>query len=426
MPSSKFRNTPQLVTLQVACDKIPWEQPTPRMMSVTELALLILGVGCGLTLSATAITFYARGELGKGLPKVFSGFGSTLPMSDFLFGTSTESQAESIFINEPKDLHSEEPLPIALGSPSNSIATVIRHGLSGSKPARRKGLMSWGAAYEQAAPPENLSKPSDMELPVTTISPSTVSERSSIQALAALAPPPALAAVEELQSWFGKGQPSFGLSLGDVKDWCLLKQAFIILMAAVAFSGLSLGLSAVVRKGKSSTSTLDLEADDALVKPSLAAGMPTENDVMEAFDAFDRNRMGFIDRATVNHMLGHMALPGHRDAAAPFLGSVKKLFYEDFRRLAQQPGPFADIVMERVNRRGKRLVSDCKRAAVFDERCKLTADVNAMQAAINASFEHSPLSPQAASPAVDAVPSAPGCRRSWAEMRADLARKSNS
>merc|ERR1719172_6676 len=113
----------------------------------------------------------------------------------------------------------------------------------------------------------------------------------------------------------------------------------------------------------------------ASIKLPRSRGVPTEDDIIDAFDAFDHRRLGFIDRATVNHMLGHMALPGHLDAAAPFLGSVKKLFYDDFRRLALQPGPFADIVLERTNRRQKKMKSASQRAAAFDERCKFAHEV---------------------------------------------------
>lgn len=429
MSSSKSKSTPQFVTLQVACDKTkPVEKNAERMTSVTELALCILGLGCGLTLAATGIAFHARGELGFGLPKAFSGLGSTntLPMSGFLFGSSTESRPDSIFSSEPQDLHSQEPLPLALASPGNSIATVIRHGLSGSKPTRKKGLLSWGSAYAQAAPPERLSKPPDIAPPVTTISPSIASDRSAVQGLAALAPPPALAAVEELQHWFGKEQPSFGLSFGDLRAWCLVKQfEFIIFFGVLTFVGLSLGLKAKLKKGKSSKPALGVAADSALAETPQTPGIHSEDDIMEAFDAFDRKRMGFIDRATVNHMLGHMALPGHLDAAAPFLGSVKKLFYDDFRRLAQQPGPFADIVMERVSRRNKTMEAASKRAHAFDERCKFGLDVDAAQAAISA-VSQGPQglpAPQPCTPAPCNAASAPGGRRSWAELRADLAPK---
>lgn len=422
MCPGKSKGIPQIVTLQVACEKPSEEKRGPHMTNVTELALVILGIGCGLTLSATGIALYVRGELGSGLPKAFSGLKNTLPMSDFLFGGSFgPSQQESMFMDDSKDLQSQEPLLVALASPSNSIATVVRHGLSGSKTTRKKGLLSWGAAYEQAAPPEQLPKPQDVALPVTTISPSVASEYPAVQGLAALAPPPALAAVQELQSWFDKGQPSLGLSLGGLRESYLFKQAFMIVLVVVAFSGLLLGLNAVVRNGKSSTATFDVEADNASDKLTLAPGVLTDNDIMEAFDVLDRNRMGFIDRATVNNMLGHMALPGHLDAAAPFLGSVKKLFYEDFRRLAQQPGPFADVVMERVKWRAKRMVSDSERAAAFDERCKLGVDVDITRAA--RWISQSPLSQQPYSSTASL--SAPG-RRSWAEMRADLAPKSSS
>jgi hypothetical protein len=138
--------------------------------------------------------------------------------------------------------------------------------------------------------------------------------------------------VEELQNW-----------IGNVRAGCLFKPVVILLMVSTLL-GLSYGLKAVLRDRKSSEVFLNDNQGGASVELSWSQRMPAEDDIMEAFDAFDYKRLGFIDRATVNHVLGHMALPGHLDAAAPFLGSVKKLFYDDFRRLAQQPGPFADVV----------------------------------------------------------------------------------
>lgn len=403
--------TPQVVTLQVACNKTEIEEKsTPRATNVTQLALLILVLGCGFIVAANGMVLYARGELNFVVPRAFTDLTSTLRIPGSAFGSS-------IFTDELKDLH--EPLHVALSSPKNSITTVVRHGLSGSTSARKKGLMSWGAVYEQAAPPEMLAKPHVIPPPVTTISPGVASHQSAVEGLAILAPPTALAAVEQFQSWFGVGQLSFGLPFDDLQGWCSFKQAFMIVFMGLTFVGFSLGVRAAVRPEKSSKKTMDIESNRASAEVYQDRAVLTEDDIMDAFDAFDRKRMGFIDRATVNHLLGHMALPGHLDAAAPFLGSVKILVYDDFRRLAQQPGPFADIVMERVTRLRKKHASTSRQAAAFDERCKLGLEVDAAQAAISAISR----SPTTVPPCPDSVVCVPDGRRSWAELREDLAPK---
>jgi len=421
------KSAPQQVTPHVAGDKTSSveastavEASATRLTNVTEMALLILGVGCGLTLAATGVAFHMRGELGFGLPKAFSGLENpTLPMSLFL---STSMKPDSIFSDEPKKLHSQEPLPVVLASAGNSITTVVRHTLSGSKPTRRKGLLSWGATYAQAVPPDSLPTPHDIAPPVTTIAPSIASEGSA-PGLAVVAPPPWMdsgSRIEELQNWFGKGQLAFELSFGDSKTWSLFKPALVAL-AMFTLVGLSLVLKATVKSGNNSEVSNDMKRVGASTKLPRSRGIPTEDDIIDAFDAFDHRRLGFIDRATVNHMLGHMALPGHLDAATPFLGSLKQLFYDDFRQLAQQPGPFADAVVERVSKRQQRTVSASRRATAFDERCKLGFDVDAAQVAMSTL---SAMSRSALEPSTSALKDATyGGRRSWAELRAELAPK---
>lgn len=322
------------------------------MTNVNELARVILVV---FTLAATGIAFCARGELGFSLPKAFSGFVKTTSPMSFFLGSSTDSRPQSIHRDDPKDA-----LPVALSFPRDSLTRAVPHVISGSgsKTARKKGLSSWGA---QAALPEKLSAPPDTAHPGV---------QAELSASAHAQWMDLGVKYEEVKNWFVKRDLPSGSSFSDAKAVGLVKLVMILLMV-LALVGLPLGLKAFVRHGESSEVVVDVKPGSPVKKVPQSAAVPSDDDIMGAFDAFDHRRLGFIDRATVNHMLGHMTLPGHLDAAAPFLGSVKKLFYEDFRRLAQQPGPFADAVMERaVKQRQKNGVSFYKPKPQKGRHCR--------------------------------------------------------
>lgn len=390
------------------------------MGHANEVARVILVVGCGLALVTTGIALYARGTLGFGLPKAFLGLGNpTLPMTHFL---SSSTGLWPNYSGKPKDMHSEEPLPVVFSSPSDSLARVIGHALSGSKTTRKKGLLPWGAACAQTIPLEKRSVPPDVAPPLAstaprvaselpgdvrawgaTIAPSVTSERSGVLGaqVATIVPNAA-------------SEPS-----RDVKAMCLLKPTLIVLLV-LAFFGIPWGMNAAARHAESAEVVADAVPSNGVVPPRSPAVL-SEDDIMGAFNALDK-RMGFIDRATVNHMLGPMRLPGDLDAADPFLGSAKKLFYDDFRRLARQPGPFADAVKERLTKPQRRKVPTFERAGAFDERRKFGCGTGAAEVAISAKLISLSPHQHCAGTMSNAINDL-GERRSWDKLRAELAPK---
>lgn len=89
------------------------------------------------------------------------------------------------------------------------------------------------------------------------------------------------------------------------------------------------------------------------VKPRAApAPLPngiTEVDVLETFDSYDKSRRGFIDSTVLEGLLGpDEAAQGD---AQKTIGKVDKLFYHDFRKLVQQPGPVQNAVLNAASRK---------------------------------------------------------------------------
>lgn len=104
--------------------------------------------------------------------------------------------------------------------------------------------------------------------------------------------------------------------------------------------------------------TLPGGKDRALASPKLSAPPPSAAeaedciDILEAFDELDRKRQGFVHCAAVRAHLGNPAAESDvvRAVAAstPPFGVI---FYADFVRLAQRPGPLATVLAERAARR---------------------------------------------------------------------------
>lgn len=75
-------------------------------------------------------------------------------------------------------------------------------------------------------------------------------------------------------------------------------------------------------------------------------------DILEAFDDLDRGRQGFVHCKTVRDLLGSSTTESDViRAVAAMTPSYGVLFYPDFVRLAQRPGPLANVLAERGNRR---------------------------------------------------------------------------
>lgn len=314
----------------------------------TDWVLCIKCVVCGFALLATAaVAMQARGSLGPffGSAKLLTGTTRTTAITSALGG---ESQSET-----PPPV-SESTVVSAVEEVEGQIATVIRSVTS------RRGLLNWGGAVVQALPghyiPPRVAPP-----PVTTAAPHTAYLRSHAHGMASEHPHPALAAPPPVR---GEARASPLLSddsiLPGTRHWPSPRfldgriPHFLFalgLVAALVFAAVMAAAGGAKHKGAfcSDDGALQLSAQGGHCAGPDGPQHVLEMDVLEAFDALDHTRLGFIDRATVNSLVG--TTPAAQSAASAIVGPLNRLFYADFRTLARKPGPIADAVMERASRR---------------------------------------------------------------------------
>jgi hypothetical protein len=358
------------------------------MANLSDVARFILGVVCGLAL-ATWIALYTHGELGvavhsTGIATLTGLRNLVMPVSHLLHN-SAESWPNSLFIRD----ESKKPPLEAFSSPEITLARATPHVVGfGSKSARQKGLLS---PYTHSVPLEKLSPPQGHAV----LEGKTTPVVSFGQRLAAFAP----------LTWMG-----LGVKAEDPHNWgkILLKPGMILVMV-LTFVGAAWGLKAAVAHAENSGEHVNGQHEEsASAVCQRSTKVPSEEDIIKAFDAVDK-RMGFIDRATVNEFLGHhMTHPGHLDAADAFLGNAKKLFFDDFRRLAAQPGPFADAVMERLHKPWERIAKSSPEIMSITQETLPTTSLTQLQDCTDTICK-------------DVC----GGKRSWDKLRAELAPKSH-
>jgi hypothetical protein len=126
--------------------------------------------------------------------------------------------------------------------------------------------------------------------------------------------------------------------------WWLFPSLVLLLLA-----GLMVGGSARDRVPDVPDSTA---RSAGVIDPGKIPFSDEELDLMEAFDDLDRKRQGFVHCAEVRGLLGNPATESDViRAVATSTPNFGVLFYEDFKRLAQRPGPLGTVLMERAARR---------------------------------------------------------------------------